>query len=109
MAMRYKVVTAFALLLLVSLAVTRTADGEVPTSADFAACNQETPEVVKAGAASPTMGDHVRADTARTGAMTINSIDFTRRGIESSDPQIHGMNCGRSKRTPRTRPHIAVA
>ncbi len=97
MAIPYKVVTALALMLLVSLVATRTADGEVPTAADFAACNEEAPEAVKAGAASPTMGDHVRADTERAGAMTISSIDFTRRVIESSDPQIHGMNAAGAK------------
>jgi hypothetical protein len=43
------------------------------------------------------MGDHVRAETARVGAMTINSIDFTSRVIESSDPQIHGMKAAGAK------------
>jgi len=100
MAMPYKVVIALALILfvsLVSLAATRTADGQVPTAADFAACNEEAPEAVKAGMVSPTMGDHVRADTARAGAMTTNAIDFTGRHIESSDPQIHGMKAGGAK------------
>ena len=97
MAMQYKVVSALALILLVSLAATRAADGEIPTAADFAACNDEAPEAVKAGIASPIMGDHVRAETARAGAMTINSIDFTSRVIESSDPQIHGMKAAGAK------------
>ncbi len=91
MAIQYKVVIALALILLVSLAATRTADGEVPTAADSAACNEEAPEVAKAGTASPTMGDHARADSARASAMTTNSIDFAGKIIESSDPQIHGM------------------
>jgi len=93
MAVQYKVVMALALILLVSLAATRTADGQVPTAADFAACNEEAPEAVKAGTVSPTMGDRVRADTARAGAMTTN----TGRHIESSDPQIHGMKAGGAK------------
>ena len=97
MAMQYKVVSALALILLVSLAATRTADGQIPTAADFAACNEEAPEAVKAGTASPTMGDHVRANTARAGAMTINSFDFTSRVIESSDSQIHGMKAAGAK------------
>ena len=97
MAVQYKVVMALALILLVSLAATRTADGQVPTAADFAACNEEAPEAVKAGTVSPTMGDRVRADTARAGAMTTNSIDFTARVIESSDPQIHGMKAAGAK------------
>jgi len=95
--MQYKVVSALALILLVSLAATRTADGEIPTAADFAACNDEAPEAVKAGIASPIMGDHVRAETARAGAMTINSIDFTSRVVESADPQIHGMKAAGAK------------
>ncbi len=37
MAMQHKVVTALALILLLSLAATRTVDGQVPTAADFAA------------------------------------------------------------------------
>jgi hypothetical protein len=87
----YKVVIALALIFLVSLAAPWTADGEVPIAADFAACNDEAPQAVKAGTASPIMGDYVRADSARAGAMTMNSIDFTGRVIESADPQIHGM------------------
>jgi hypothetical protein len=97
MALRYKVVMALALILLVSLAATLTADGEVPTAADFAACNNEAPEAVKAGTASPIPGDHVRADSARAVGITMNSIDFTTRVIESSDPQIHGMKAAGAK------------
>jgi hypothetical protein len=91
MPMQYKVVIALALVLLVSLAATRTADGEVPSAADFAACNDEAPQAVKAGIASPTMGDRVRADSARAGVMTTNSSDVTGNVVASSDPQIHGM------------------
>ena len=87
------VVSALALILLVSLAVTRTADGQVPTAADSVGCNEEAPKAVKTGSASPTTGDHVRADTARAGAM----IDIARTVIESSDPQIHGMNAEGAK------------
>src|SRR5438876_7939551 len=82
---------ALALFLLVSLAATRPADCEAPRAADCAACNGEAPEAVKAGTASPTRGDYVRADSARAGAVTMDPIDFTGSVIESSDPQIHGM------------------
>ncbi len=92
MAMQYKVVIAFAMILLGSLIATLTADGEVPTVADSVACNREAPEAAKAGTASPTMADHARADRVRAGAMTTtNSADFTGKVIEASDPQIHGM------------------
>jgi hypothetical protein len=90
MDMPYHVVPAFGLLLLVSLAVPPTVDGQVPTVADFAACNAGAVEVVKAGTASPTKGDHMRADRARAIAVTTKSGD-TRNVVESPDPQIHGM------------------
>jgi len=90
MAMHYKVGIAL-LMLLVSVAATRMADGEVPTAADFAACNERAPEAVRAGTATPIMRDHVRADNARAGVMTTHSLDFTGKVIESADPQIHGM------------------
>jgi len=82
---------ALALIFLFSLAATRSADGEVPTAADFAACNAEAPEAVKAGTVWPTRGDYVRADSARAGAVTVDPIDFRGKVIESSDPQIHGI------------------
>jgi hypothetical protein len=100
MATQYKIGIALALMLLVSLAATRTADGEVPTAADFAACNDEAPQAVKAGFASPTMGDHVRADSARAGTVTTNSLDFTGKVVASSDPQIHGMAAEGAKDAP---------
>jgi len=85
-------------MLIVPLAATRAADAEVPTTADFAACNEQAPEAVKAGTATPIMGDHVRADNARADAMTTHSIvDFTGKVIESSDPQIHGMDAEGAK------------
>ena len=67
MALQSRVAVTLALTLLVSLAATRTADGEVPTVADFAACNDEAPAAIKAGTASPIVGDHVRANSARAG------------------------------------------
>jgi len=95
MAMPYNAVLALPLMLLVALAVPRTADGQVPTATDFAACNAEAPEAVKAGMASPTKGDHTRADSAR--AMTMNPTDFTGKIIQSSNPQIHGMEAEGAK------------
>ncbi len=97
MVMAGHVASALALTILVALAVTRTADGQVPTAADSVACNEEAPKAVKTGSASPTTGDHVRADSARAGAMTTNSIDLTRTVVESSDPQIHGMSAEGAK------------
>ena len=75
---------ALVVMFLVSIAAVRTAYGQVPTAADVAACNDEAPAVVKIGAASPTTNDHARAKGARAGAPAT--------GVESSDPQIHGMN-----------------
>jgi len=97
MAMQYKVVIVLALILLVSLAVTRTVGGEVLIAADFDACNEGAPQEVKAGTASPTMGDHIRADSARASAVTTNYTDFARTVIESSNPQIHGMEAEGAK------------
>ncbi|PYN78211.1 MAG: hypothetical protein DMD96_22180 [Candidatus Rokuibacteriota bacterium] len=95
--MHDKVVGALALILLVSLAATRPADGQVPTAVDFAACNDEAPKAAKAGAASPISGDHLRAGSARAGTLAPNSMDFASKLIESSDPQIHGMNAEGAK------------
>jgi hypothetical protein len=97
MSMQHKVVIALALSLLLSLAATRAVDGEVPTAADFAACNEEAPQAVKAGTASPIRGDHFRADSARAGAVATNSAAFAGKVIESSDPQIHGMKAEEAK------------
>jgi hypothetical protein len=97
MALPHKVVTVLALICLLSLAATRPADGDVPTTVDFAACNDEAPWTVKAGTGTPTKGDHVRADRARGGAMTMRSIEFTGHVIESPDPQIHGMRAEGAK------------
>jgi len=88
---------ALALIFLLSLAAPRTVDGQVPTATDFAACNVEAPQAVKAGTASPIRNDHLRADSARGGAMTMNSPAFTGNVIESSDPQIHGMEAEGAK------------
>jgi hypothetical protein len=58
------------LLLLLSLATARAAHGEVPTAADFVACNGQAPDAARTGSAMPTMSDHARADRARAGGMT---------------------------------------
>jgi len=97
MAMRYNVTSALALILLVSLAATRTADGQVPTAADSAACNEEAPKAVKTGSASPTTGDHARADGVRAGATTSSPATDKGKVIESPDPQIHGMSAEGAK------------
>src|SRR5437899_2426906 len=69
----YKIVTVLALILLGSLATTRMADGEVPSSADFAACNAAAPHTVKAGTMAPTIAHHARADHARDGALAADA------------------------------------
>ena len=83
---------AIAVTLFVSLVFAGAAHGQVPTAADVAACNEAAPRAVKAGSASPTSGDQARADTAR-GAMAAKSVSETPAAslVESSDPQIHGM------------------
>ena len=82
---------AVAVTLLLLLAVTRTAHGQVPTGTDIAACNEEAPRAVKVGSASPTSGDQARADTARRGSLTTTATEAPTGRVESSDPQIHGM------------------
>jgi len=91
MTMQSRVVLALVLILPLSLAATRTVDGEVPTAADVAACNEQAPEAIKTGSASPITRDHARAESARGGARTESSTDVTANVIQSSDPQIHGM------------------
>lgn len=86
---------AFTLLLL--LAVTRPAGGQIPTTADIAACNEEAPRAIKAGSASPTDGDHARADSARNGAPTPSATAAPSGVVVSSDPQIHGMQAAGAK------------
>ena len=93
--MMYRLVLLLGLLLVLSLSVTRAAHGGVPTAADFADCNAEAPQVVKAGAASPTTSDHARADGARSG--TTNPPAVTSPVVHSPDPQIHGMEAEGAK------------
>ncbi len=92
-----RIVGPLLVLILLVLLATRTAHGEVPTPADFAACNEQAPHAVKAGTASPTGADHARADSARGRAMTTSAPDFTDPVVESSDPQIHGMEAEGAK------------
>ena len=91
MAMESIVVGVFALVFLLSLATTRAVEAQVPTAADFAACNREAPQLAKAGTTSPIEGDYARAGGQRAGAVTTKSTGSAGKAIESSDPQIHGM------------------
>jgi hypothetical protein len=91
MVRRYDLPRALALIFVVSLVAT-TAEGQVPTSADFAACNEEAPRAVKAGIVSPTTDDLARADNRRADAKTSGLPYAGGKAIESSDPQIHGMS-----------------
>ena len=95
MAVRHRVVTVLALTALLAVVATRPVDGEVPTAADFAACNEQAPLAIKAGATSPTARDHLRADHARGGLATTNS--FTSTVVASPDAQIHGMDAAGAK------------
>jgi hypothetical protein len=89
---QFPIASALALLCLVALTSPRTADGQVPTAADVASCNDEAPQSVKTGSASPTPGDLARAATVRRDATTASPVEDKSKIIESSDPQIHGMN-----------------
>jgi len=83
---------AIAVTLFASLALTGAAHGQVPTPADNAACNEEAPRSIKAGSVSPTIGDQARADSARVSVPVRNATEIpTTSVVESSDPQIHGM------------------
>ena len=91
----YRLVPVLGLLLVFSLTATRAAHGGVPTAADFADCNAEAPQVVKAGAASATTGDHARADGARRS--TTSPTGPVGPVVHSPDPQIHGMQAEGAK------------
>lgn len=91
----YRLTLALGLILCVSLAVTRAADGQVPTAVDSTTCNQEAPATARAGMATPTAGDHARAERARAGAT--NAIVRAGTLVESPDPQIHGMDAEGAK------------
>jgi len=97
MAMRYIGIIVPALVLLLSLAAAQPVESQVPSASDYAACNREAPQAAKAGTDSPTKGDHVRADRERADVVTTKSTEFTGKGIESSDPQIHGMEAEGAK------------
>jgi len=90
--------TVLVLNLLFALAAALPAHSEVPTAADVAACNSDATQAIKTGGASPTSGDHARADRARGGVMT-KSVSATGTAIESPDPQIHGME-GEGAKSP---------
>ena len=92
MARRNDLAVTLGLILLVSLAAARAADGEVATAVDSAACNLEAPSITHAGRATPILGDHARAERARAGAMATDAGTLAGTTVESPDPQIHGMD-----------------
>jgi hypothetical protein len=99
----YRLLLLFGLLVVLSLTATRAAHGGVPTAADFGDGNAEAPQVVKAGAASPTTGDHARADGARggtTNSRAVTSPAVASPVVHSPDPQIHGMEAEGAKSAP---------
>lgn len=97
MASHYQLAATLGLILLVSLTATRATDGAVPTDADSAACNQEAPAATRARMATPTVGDHARADRVRADARPTDSVTLVGTTIVSPDPQIHGMNAEGAK------------
>jgi len=86
---------ALILLFTFVVVVVEPAVGEVPTAVDIAACNDEAPHAVKAGAASPTSGDHARAGRAR--GRTVTTASPSDGGGASADPQIHGIDAEGAK------------
>jgi hypothetical protein len=85
------IVLVFALIVGLTFAAARAADGEVPTAADMAACNEEAPQSVKTGRASPTAADRARAEHARSAVVPADTLRVAGTTIESPDPQVHGM------------------
>ena len=80
--MRHSLITA----VVVSLAVVATTvSAEIPTAADFAACNAEAQSAVGKGTAIPTTKDYMHAEAARKGRTAIKIVPY------SSDPQVVGM------------------
>ena len=102
----YRLVLLMGLLLVLWLTATRAADGGVPTAVDFADCNAEAPQVVKAGAASPITSDHARADGARS--VTTNPPSATSPAVHSPIRKSTGWR-RKAQRVPRTRPPIVAA
>ena len=74
-----------------SLATTRVVDGEVPAAVDFFAGNEQAPQAIRAGQASPTTNDHARAERARADAMRSSTPPpHTHRVAGSADPRNGG-------------------
>ena len=85
------------LLLLLTLIGTQPATAQVPTASDVAACNAEAPQAVRTGTAAPIGDDHARADHARGGAAPASIARVAAGGVDSPDPQIHGMEAEGAK------------
>lgn len=91
MTMPYRAVLVLLLILPLPFLASRTVEAQVPTPADFASCNEEAPQAIKAGGSSPTKGDHARAESARDTAAATKAPDPEAKALESPDPQVHGM------------------
>jgi hypothetical protein len=87
-------VSVVALTLVLVLTTARMVAGQVPTATDMAGCNGHASDAMNTGAASPTVGDRDRAQSARGESTTANA---TEKVIESSDPQINGMEAEGAK------------
>lgn len=92
MSRRATVVSVVALTLVLVLTTAGMVAGEVPTATDMAGCNGHAS--MNTGAASPTVGDRDRAQSARGDTRTASAAE---KVIESSDPQIHGMEAEGAK------------
>jgi hypothetical protein len=84
------------LLLLLTLFGAWPAAAQVPTPSDVAACNAEAPQAVRMGTATPIGSDHARADRAR-GVEPVRIARVPAGGVDSPDPQIHGMEAEGAK------------
>jgi hypothetical protein len=94
MTRQFRLAIVRVLTFLLALGATQMARGEVPTAADVAACNEQAPQTMKMGSSSPTELDHARAENAR---VTGPATGVAGRMVESSDPQIHGMEAEGAK------------
>ena len=82
---------AFVLGLGVLAIAVRPVHADVPSPADFAACNGHAREATVTASAIPNVDDHARAARARTGGPAGSAEVVGASGVTSPNPQIHGM------------------
>src|SRR2546427_1996951 len=64
---------------------------ETPTEAEFAVCNTDAQAAMKAGTVTPTTKDYVHVESARTDSAATWTTWVGPIRMESSDPQLIGM------------------